>query len=616
MSALGAIVAYQRDFDVSSLLNRMVQAGAPLDIHGSNTWAGDGVGLAHCHFWTTAEEVGESQPLVDMDAKLAVCLDGRIDNRDDVLNKLADAGCTSLTHASDAKIVLSGFRRWGPDLFEKLVGDFAIVLWDERQRRLVAARDALGRRSLFYHASANRFVCGTLLRQVFCDQATPRAVSDWAVANHLSAVHSAPDATFYENIKRLPAGHWMEAGLDGTLRIQRYWDPTRVRLKQISLDEFVDEFREQFLLSVSARLRTNKSTIALQVSGGLDSTAVVGAVHHLNEAANLGLDTLALQNVAEHPKADERVFQTCVLERFPKMCVTTTKAEEFWAMRQTGIPRHYREEPLEADYAARMVADLNAARESGAQVLLTGDGGDEVGGSSWYLVDRILRGQWPHLWSELSLRARGRGISRSALTKTLVSLLVQWLRRSTVQVPRQPPPWIDRDFARRLNLFGRLRHPTTYKNPAREDVYQRLRYFCVDPHYSAGPLIHQTFGVETRQPFLDRRLFEWALSIPPSYFGDRGLVKVPMRRALADLMPPSILARADKGNYLYYWDLGLRYKERNRILRLLDRPVSDELGYVDGRILRDCYLKYCQGGKIHRRQLWNALMLERWLRED
>ncbi len=613
MSALGAVLTYQSEFDLGTSLSRLVEAGDPLAIHGSNTWHDDRVGLAHCHFWTTPEEEGESQPLTDANAQLAICLDGRLDNRDEVRNRLAQADRVLRSNASDAEIVLNGFRNWGPELFQKLVGDFAIVIWDQQRKRLVCARDALGRRSLFYHSDTRRFVCGTLLRQVFSDNATPRVVSDRAIANHLSAVHSDPDATFFENVKRLPAGHWMEVRSDGTICIQRYWDPTAIRLKTISLDEFVEDFREQFLHAVRARLRTTKSLIAMQVSGGLDSTAVVGAVRHLNETDSLGLASLALQNVALHPKADEREFQNCVLEQFPMQTITT-KAEEFWAMRPTGIPPQYREEPWEADYAARMVADLKAARRSGAQVILTGDGGDEVGGSSWYLWDRILRGKWPHIWSELSLRARARGISRHSLVKTMVGLLVAGLRRSFAPVKRQPPPWINRDFSRRLNLFGRFHDPTTYLNPAREDIFHRLRYFCVDPHYSAESLIHQTFGVETRQPFLDRRLFEWALSIPPSYLGEGGMVKAPMRKALADLMPRSIVARPDKGNYLHYWDLGLRIKERDRILWILERPIAAELGYIDGKVLRDCYQRYCEGGDIHRRQLWNVLTLERWLR--
>lgn len=102
--------------------------------------------------------------------------------------------------------------------------------------------------------------------------------------------------------------------------------------------------------------------------------------------------------------------------------------------------------------------------------------------------------------------------------------------------------------------------------------------------------------------------------MPPFRFVESGLVKAPLRRALADLLPRAILDRADKGDYLYYWDLGLRVQERPRILGLLQDPVSAQLGYVEPQELRRAYDQYCRGQEIDRRQFWNWLTPEQWLR--
>ncbi|MFC1597334.1 asparagine synthase-related protein [Planctomycetota bacterium] len=125
-----------------------------------------------------------------------------------------------------------------------------------------------------------------------------------------------------------------------------------------------------------------------------------------------------------------------------------------------------------------------------------------------------------------------------------------------------------------------------------------------------SPAMESRYG----QPFVDRRLFEWALSVPPYRFGENGRVKAPLRRALASLLPPAILRRSDKGNYIYYWDLGVRKKERPRILELLEDPISAELGFVEPRRLERAYDRYCRGGEIDRRQFWSWLTLEQWLR--
>jgi asparagine synthetase B (glutamine-hydrolysing) len=247
---------------------------------------------------------------------------------------------------------------------------------------------------------------------------------------------------------------------------------------------------------------------------------------------------------------------------------------------------------------------------------LTGSGGDEIGGSSWYLVDLLLRGKVGRVWPELRARAAGKRESVPTLLRALLGGLASWARRMTVSVPRPRPPWIHPGLVRRLRLPGRVRNPPAYKNPARDDVYTRLEVWWNDPLVAAGQGLFRHFGVELRHPFLDRRLFEWALAVPPSQFGEQGLVKAPLRRALAGLLPAAIAGRADKGDYLYYWDLGLRERERPRIEALLQRPLAEELGYVDAHVLRKAYARYAAGGPIHRAQLWAAVTLEEWLRRQ
>jgi len=592
----------------------MVQAGASLGPDGAKVWRAAGVGLAHCHFWTTPEEVGETQPLVDQPNGYSLCLDGRLDNRPDLLVRLRQSGVAIGEEASDAQLVLAAYRIGGPSAFEWLVGDFAVVVYDDHHRRLVCACDALGRRPLFYHYSSHRLLCGSTLRQLFCDPQTPRRLSGRTIADYLAAVCPDPQGTFYEGIHRLPAGHWLEATSDGALHVRQYWDPAGIALERNkSADWYAEGFRERFLNAVRARLRTTSTHVGLHVSGGFDSAAVTAAVHYCNERSNLGLDPWALHNAACHPAADERHFMEAVIHRYP-MPVETTAAERYWAFRPAPSMIQRADDPYEADYASRLAAELEIARRRGAKVILGGNGGDEIGGNSWYLVDRLLRGKVRNLWFEVDSRAKAKGLSSRALLKTLAAAAAGWLRRSLTPTRRRLPPWINRGFARRLRLFDPVRKTPVYKHPARDDMFHRLRVFWSEPHYSAGQCVYAGYGVELRQPFLDRRLFEWALSVPPFRFGEDGRVKAPLRRALADLLPPSILRRADKGDYLYYWDLGLRFKERPRILGLLEDPVSAELGFVEPCKLQTAYEEYCRGGEMDRRQFWNWLTLEQWLR--
>jgi asparagine synthase (glutamine-hydrolysing) len=580
-------------------------------------WQDGPAALALCPFWTTPEEVGQRLPLTDATGRVGVAADVRLDNREELLSQLAHAGAPLPAGRSDAALILAGYQTWGTEVFSRLVGDFAVIVWDGPRRRLLCARDALGIRPLFYHAGRGRFLGGSTIRQLLADPDTPRRISERAVADYLSGVPPEAGNTFFDGIQRLPAGHWLAVEGSGRTRLVRYWDPTAVRVTAGRPAEwYADQFRARFREAVRARLRTTSSRIGLHVSGGFDSSAVVAVTHQLNREQGLGLEPWAFFNVAEHPAADERLYVQEVLARYP-MPVETTASADFWAFRpspffQESCP----DEPYEGAYCARLSAELETARTRGIGVLLTGSGGDEIGGSSWYLVDLLLHGKVGRLWPEVRARAAGKRESVPALLRALLGALASWARRMTASAPRPRPPWIHPGLVRRLRLPRRVRNPPVYKNPARDDVYNRLECWWNDPLVAAGRGLFRHFGVEMRHPFLDRRLFEWALAVPPFRLGEQGLVKAPLRRALADLLPAAIAGRADKGDYLYYWDRGLRVRERPRIEALLHRPLAEELGYVDGRALRGAYARYCAGGPIHRAQLWAAVTLEEWLRRQ
>jgi asparagine synthase (glutamine-hydrolysing) len=402
-------------------------------------------------------------------------------------------------------------------------------------------------------------------------------------------------------------------GADG-LKTVRYWDPLKVALVPgRSPQWYADTFREHFVQAVQARLRSTSSKLGVQVSGGFDSTAVAAVVHDCNRRLNLGLEVHAFLNIGRHPLADEQRYMQAVLERYP-MSVVVTAAEEYWAWKPAPLLSQWQDEPYEGPYMARLCADLEAARALGVGVILTGNGGDEIGGNSLYLFDLLWRGRVGRWWPELKARSAGKRQSPSALLRTMFWAIARWGRRLVGREPRRPPSWIELAFAKRLRLRQYYRHPTLYWNPTRDDIHDRLSAWWTEPLLSLGQEVYTHYGVGLRHPFLDRRLFEWALMIPPFRLGEQGLVKAPLRRALADLLPAAILKRGDKGNYLSYLDLGLRVRERERILKMIERPLAAELGYVDARRLRWAYEAYCQGGDIDRTQLWNTLTFEAWLR--
>ncbi|NQT12759.1 MAG: hypothetical protein HQ582_08420 [Planctomycetes bacterium] len=510
----------------------------------------------------------------------------------------------------------ASFAAWGAKAFGLLVGDFAFALWDDSRQRLHCVRDPLGMRPLFYHQDHRRLLVASTIGELFREDARLAGrLAEQTVTGYLAGVRPAPEATFFRDVRRLPAGHRLEATREGTVRAVRYWDPRRISLvHHKSADDYADDFRHRFLDSVRGRLRTAAPHIGVHVSGGFDSSAVAAATHFWNERAALGLRPWAFTNIASHPAADERRYMEEVLGRFP-MEEVSTLSEDFWAFKPASDHLEEQDEPYEAPYFARYLAELEAARKLGIEVVLSGAGGDEIGGSSFYLVDLLLRGRVFRFWPELGARAAGKHESSIRLLKSLVRALGSWLRQNTVGRPVRVPPWLSPRFARRLRgQHAQGSSSTVYRNPARDHLYQGLEFCRTEPMLSQSHQIARQFGVEYRYPFLDRRLFEWALSVPPFRFGEDGRVKAPLRRALVDMLPSAIVNRRDKSRYNHYFDLGLRDRERPRILDLLEEPISAELGFVEPRPLRKAYESYARGGEINRGQLWSWLTLEQWLR--
>lgn len=606
------------------LTHEMLAAGLALGSDGSDEWSEGPVSLGVNHFACTPEDDLRLPLAHDTSRQLAIAADVRLDNRHELLEVLDfplpgslatpataspvnDAAASVMT---DTELVLACYIRWGCGAFSRLIGSFAVVIWDGRQRRLVCARDALGRRPLYLHCGEQQLTCASSIRQLFRDPNLRTSLNEKSSAAYLVGLQLPLNATFFEGIERLPAGSWMQISEDGRRQLERFWRPASITLQhKRSLADWADDFRSRFTDSVSACLRSSSRDIGLHVSGGLDSTAIVSMVHHLNVSQSRHLQMRAFLNIADQPEADEREYMDAVLSRYP-MPQETNRSADYWGFKPHSDMELFNDEPYQAPYIARGLDELAHARRLGISVVLGGGGGDEIGGSSWYLFDRLLRGKIGRLGMELRERADARSRSSYSLVWTLARGVI---RHFVKPVTRKPPSWMKAGFRKRW-LASHEQPTRTFWNPAREDVLSRLSYCWTEPAVTAVTPVMSSYGVDFRSPFLDQRLFEWALAIPPALLGSEGRVKAPIRLGLEDLLPAEIKNRATKGNYLYYTDLGLRVKERSRIEALLHRSRLAELGFIDGSELQRCYKNYADGGTIDRGHLWKVITLEHWLR--
>ena len=248
------------------------------------------LGMAHQHFWTTPEELGERQPLSDPDVGLTLAFDGRLDNRHELLRALGLHG-QETRGLSDAALTMRAYGRWREACFVRLLGSFAFALYDAGERQLFCVRDPLGDSTLYYHQSAQRFIAASEPGALLTQAGVSDTLDETSLAAYFAGRTADHGRTLLEQVLELPPAHYLVVDQDGW-RLVRYWEPDLGRRLYLGSDaEYAEQFRALLDQAVRCRMRS-PSPVGVMMSGGLDSTSVAALA-----AAQLGEEG-ALQTIS------------------------------------------------------------------------------------------------------------------------------------------------------------------------------------------------------------------------------------------------------------------------------------------------------------------------------
>ncbi|MGA2262695.1 MAG: asparagine synthase-related protein [Acidobacteriota bacterium] len=502
-------------------------------------------------------ERGRADSLADVesvaDSGDILLLDARIDNREELGEQLGLSG----SDVEDAAFVALAYERWGKCCVERLLGEFALVLWDPGHRSLFLARDALGVRAIYYYASASLFAFATELRALLALPFVPRSLSEETIADFLCGDGSGPGGTtFYDAIHVLPSAHTLTLDRD-RLTQTRYWAPAARSISTLTTDQdYAQELRERITAAVECRLRGGK-TIAVHLSDGLDSSAVAClAARRLKKD---GRRLLALCSMLprgyDGPESDERVFVEAVLSQEDNIDVVWVEPpvdrDPFGALTQwfetLGQPSFSNVSHIE-----EMLGE--AGRAHGADVVLSGWGGDLFascrGDNS--IREILCSGRWRLAVSELWALHREQGMGWTQLLKQellapfLPSRLRAWRAAGDRRTGAHP------DLVRRVNeRRGRRLQPSTAMQ-ASLSPHEMMRFILAPGHVehpisSIVQVFAQDFSQELRFPLLDVRVIELLLGAPVEQLRKGGCPRSLMRRAMKGILPESIRLRRDKG---------------------------------------------------------------------
>jgi len=592
-------------------LDRVRPVLAPYGPDGEGYICKTNYAILYRSFYTTRESRLEVQPHVSGSGQVFTW-DGRLDNRKELIDQLAyDVSRTS----TDLSIVVAAYQRWGAEAFARLTGDWALSVWDPRSGILILAKDFVGGRHLYYRATKDQVSWCTVLDPLVLCAGKSYVLDEEYLAGWLALFPEA-GATPYVEIRSVPPACIVEVEKD-TCQTRKYWDFDSAKSIRYRRDEeYEDHFRAVFSESVRRRLRSDDPVLA-ELSGGMDSSSIVCVADLLvrdGTAETPRIDTVSYYDKSE-PNWNELPYFTQVEEFRGQVGLHIDAGADALAFDSGNQPFSSTPGCIEnARLAPKQFVDYLAANDF--RVLLCGIGGDEVCGGVPTpipeLADLLSRGRAGSLARALkawSLNKRKPWLN--LLLETFYAFLPA--RTSTQRESSQPAPWLTPDFvnrnqavwqsnAIRLKLFGPL--PSFQESIMALDLLRRQLAWLPVPSQPT---------YERRYPFLDRDLLTFLFAIPQEQLVRPGQRRSLMRRALAGLVPETVLNRKRKG----FADRRPRVAALalwSSLVNLDTHLLSSSMGMSSAVELAKWIERLRQGRDVPVVALMRTLTLESWLR--
>ncbi len=590
-----------------------VQPGPAPAATGMPTAARFDVGLVHRRLSIVDLSVAGHQPMCDAEGELWITYNGDVYNHVELRAELEGLG-ERIAGASDTAVILAAWRRFGRDALPRLNGMFAFALWDGRARELVLVRDRFGVKPLYYQWEGDTLAFASEPKAVVLTQESRPAPRLQAVRDLIAldwVDHGT--GTFFEGLQSLPAGHYLAIGERGA-ELRAWWRLDPDARATGTPAEWEREFARLFDDAVAIRLRADVE-VGSCLSGGLDSSAVVTtAARHAGRPIHTF--TCAYD---EGPEYDERPFARTVAEASGAAShLTVPDGGDFWSVFDRLAASQ--DEPTAGPGLYSQWKVMELAHQNGLKVLLDGQGADETLAGYWRYLPIRLRDLLSEGHFGSFRRLLGPVSERLGFSTTLALALEPWLPAGMVApLRRRFGAGKDRVMTGGLRAVAEdPRHPRPRPPAAARSALSRQLAFDTLQRLLPSLLRYEdrnsmAFSIETRLPFLDYRLVEFAFALPDEQKLDGVTTKSILRRALADRIPPAVLARRDKMGFETPADVWLRGRYAGEVRRrLLDQGPIHE--WLDPTGIERALREWQAGRPGLGLQVWRWLSLEAWSR--
>ena len=525
----------------------------------SGMYVGKNIGLGSVRLSIIDLSSGQ-QPISIRNNRYRIVYNGELFNYIELRKDLEKLGCEFFTNA-DTEVVVQAYAQYGTDCLKKFNGQYAIAIWDNKEKSLFLARDRVGIRPLFYSKLNGTFAFCSEIKGLFQIPEVARKINPKGLAQIFTFWTTITPDTPFENVYELPPGHFMMVKPEG-IAVQKYWSlkfPEKENLVKKDFNESIEEFRELFEDAVRIRLRADVE-VAAYLSGGIDSSVTTAFIHQIEpkilNTFSIGFTDKVFDETNYQIEASKyfntnHVAFSCSSEEIGESFYNTVKHTEFPVLRTAPTPMYLLSKKV---------------RENKIKVVITGEGADEMLAGYNIFKEAKIRRFWARqpqsairpllltkLYPYLPMMKNSStnvlkmffGFKLSETENPLYSHLLRWHNTSRIQ-----------------NYFSQsLQSELTDYNPINE-VYKNLdenfaqwgdlakTQYLESSIFMSGYLLSSqgdrmamANSVEGRYPFLDYRVIEYAATLPEDFKLHLLNEKYILKKMMAGKIPESILTR-------------------------------------------------------------------------
>ncbi len=554
----------------------------------------DNIAFGHMLTYNTPESLYEQMPKYLPEQKLLFVSQGRIDNREE----LADILNIRITDTvPDGEIILKAYLKWGEKTPDYLLGDWSFAAFDTEKQNLFIARDHHGYTDINYYIDDKIIVFSTSIKGILALKYIPQKLNENILIRSLVLWGGKENHgnTYYKDIYHLLPAHTLNIGKEFSEK-KRYWFPENIEtVHGKKPDEYADELKEILNKAIKVRLRSYKPVVSM-LSGGLDSSTVSFLAAELLKKEGKKLTTYSHVPLYEPSKSidkarfgDERPYIEAIVKASGNINPVYLDSKDITPIDGMFKMLNILNGPVHAACNSYWLVDIPyTASKSDFGTLLTGEHGNA--NISFTGLDYLLT--WQMFYKAF-------GLKKSIKQKIIKPIVFNHFENIYKRIRYKENHWetyshLNPQLGEKINLNNLMKsegHDSTFKFYLSDSKEMMLKIIMpgFNPRCYLGAIMGNSFGVEWRDPTADKRVIEYALTIPnEAYFNEKGEWKQILKLMMGKQLPDKVLY--EKGKGLQSADIGLRItKEKERLDEQINKLSESSLvkEYIDLKKLKN-----------------------------